>query len=71
LIKDFPDNADLPRMINPISNSSANSANEIAQQAARPHPLAQGATGSAVQPDKVTLNRAGDKSAGDPDHDGK
>ena len=58
-------------MVNPISSTSANSDNEIAKQAARPQPAAQTATGSAVQPDKVTLSSAGDKSAGDPDRDGK
>jgi hypothetical protein len=58
-------------MVNPISSSSANSANEVEKQAARPQPPAQAATGSAVQPDKVTLSSTSDKSAGDPDHDGK
>jgi len=58
-------------MINPVSSSSGNSDNEIAKQAARPQPPAQTATGSAVQTDKVTLSSAGDKSAGDPDRDGK
>ena|ERR1039458_8871376 len=65
LIKDFPDNADLPLMINPVS------ANEVPQQAARLQPPAQTATGSAVPQDKVTLNSAGAKSAGDPDHEGR
>jgi len=70
LIKDLPDNADLLPMINPISNTSAHSASEVTQQA-RPQPPPQAATGSAAPQDKVTLNSTGDKSVGDPDHDGK
>jgi len=53
-------------MINPVNSTSAK---EATQQTARPpQPPAQPPV---IRQDTVTLKSAGDKSAGDPDHDGK
>ena len=62
----------LPCMIDAISSTNANIANQVKQQAARqPQPSAQPPTKTAVLQDRVTLKSTGDLAAGDADHDGK
>jgi hypothetical protein len=64
--KEFSDNADPLRMINPISSAQASYANQVSQPAARhPQPSAQTPKSASLPQDTVTL-----KSTGDVDHDG-
>jgi hypothetical protein len=60
-------------MINSISGSQSNKAIEEAQTVAKqPQPQSTNqAESTALPKDTVTLTSTGDKSAGDPDHDGK
>jgi hypothetical protein len=66
IAKDFPDHADPPYMVNPISSTHVEHANQVSQAAAR-HPQAAAETtkSHALPQDTVTL-RSSDLS-----HDGK
>src|ERR1019366_10528457 len=56
--KDFSDNADPLRMINPISSAHASYANQVSQSAARqPQPPAQTPKSGSLPQETVTLKR--------------